>query len=148
MTVKIDGSGRKVIDVPVSEASPIYPQLGCRLAAGIFLDIALAVAAHFGTQIGRKGIYATDADTVETARHLVGVFIELTAGMKHGQDYFECAFMLFLMKVNRNTSAIIDNRDGVVFVDGHLDMGAESRESLIDRVVDNLVDKVVETFLD
>ena len=55
--------------------------------------------------------------------------------------------MFFLMKVYGNTSAIIDNRNGVVFVDSHLDMGAESRESLIDRVVDNLIDKVVETFL-
>ena len=46
---------------------------------------------------------------------------------------------------DRDAAAVVGDRDRVVAVDGHLDVVAVPRERFVNRVVDDLVDKVVET---
>ena len=55
--------------------------------------------------------------------------------------------MHLLVLVDRNTTTIILDGDGVVFVDGHFDMCAEPGHRLVDRVVDGLVNQMVQTLL-
>jgi hypothetical protein len=45
--------------------------------------------------------------------------------------------------VYRYASPVVDDSDGVVHVDRHFDCGAASRQSLIHRVVHDLVDEVM-----
>ena len=52
---------------------------------------------------------------------------------------------LLLVFLNRNATAVVHYRDGVVRVDGHLDVIAEAGERLVDRVVDDLVHQVVQS---
>ena len=80
-------------------------------AKGIFLPVDLALAAHFGAEIFRQGVDAADAYAVQTARYLVGAFVELAAGMKHCEHHFKSAFMLFLMHVHGYAAAIVDHGD-------------------------------------
>ena len=51
------------------------------------------------------------------------------------------------MHVDRDAAAVVDDRDGVVFLDGHVDVVAIARERLVDGVVDDFVDEVVQAAL-
>ena len=123
-----------------------YGQLGGGLAAGVFLHIDLSASAHFGAEVCRKGVDAAYADAVEAAGNLVGAFVELTAGVEHCQHHFQGALVFLLVHVDGDAAAVVDDGYGVILVDGYLDMGAEAGKGLVDRVVDHLVNQVVETF--
>ena len=69
---------------------------------------------------------------MQTARHLVGVFVEFTTGVQNGHYHLERAAMLFRVHIYGDTAAVILHRDAVVFVDGYLDMIAETRERFVD----------------
>ena len=65
-----------------------------RVAAAIGLAEDLAVAADLQFQLLRQGVDHRDADAVQTAGDLVGVVVELAAGMQHGQHHFGRRFAL------------------------------------------------------
>ena len=125
---------------------PYDLKFGGRLADGILLAIDFAPAAHFGTQICRKGVHAAYADTMKTSGHLIGSFVELTSGMKDGQHYFQGAFVFFLVHIHGDTASVVDHAYRVVLVDCHFDMRAEARKSLVDGVVNNFIDKMMKSF--
>ncbi len=52
--------------------------------------------------------------------------------MEHCEHHFKGAFVLLLMHVDGNASAIVYNGDRVVFVNCYFDMGAESCKSFVD----------------
>ena len=97
--------------------------------------------------MGGEGVHTAHTHTVQSAAHFVGAFVEFTAGVQHGHDYLQCRFVQFLVLVDGNASSVVEHRDGVVLVDGHLYMGAETGHCLVDGVVDRFVYKVVKTFL-
>ena len=84
---------------------------------------------------------------MQTARHLVGAFVELTAGVQYGHHHFKGAAVLFLVHVNRDTASVILYGDGVVFVDGYFDVRAVACQCLIDGVVYGLIHEMVQTLL-
>ena len=49
------------------------------------------------------------------------------------------------MIIDRYAAAVIDHRHGIVFVDENVDGLAVTGEGLVDRVVNHLVDKVVQS---
>ena len=49
------------------------------------------------------------------------------------------------MPIDRNAAAVVDDRDRVVDVNRDVDLIAEAGQRLVDRVVDDLVDEVVQT---
>ena len=102
---------------------------------------------HLSHQLDRKCIHARYTHTVQTTRYFIAIFIEFTAGVQHRQNDFESRFALFLVHIGGDTSTVIFDCDRVVLVDGYLDIGAIARQSLVDRVVDNLIDQVVQTLL-
>jgi hypothetical protein len=60
-------------------------------------------------------------------------------------DHFERGLALVFHDVDRDTAAVVGDRRRTVFVERYLDAGAETGERLIDRVVNDLVDEVMET---
>ena len=84
---------------------------------------------------------------METAGNLVGTLVELTSGVEDGQHDLKGTLVFLLMHIDRDTTAIVDHGNRIVLIDGHLDMGTESRKSLVYRVVDDLIHKMVETLL-
>ena len=63
---------------------------------------------------------------MQTARDLIGVFIELSAGVKHGHNDFKGALVLFRHDIDRNTPAVILYTYRSVRVDDDDDMFTES----------------------
>jgi hypothetical protein len=86
---------------------------------------------------------------VQTAGDLVVGGVELAAGVQLGEDDLDGGhpFAVGDHVVDRNAAAVIDDGDGVVDVDGDIDARGVSAERLVDRVVDDLVDQVVQAHL-
>ena len=80
---------------------------------------------------------------MQTARHLVAVVVELAAGVQDGQHDFGGGLAAGVL-IDRNAAAVVDDRDGVVDVDRDVDLVAVAGERLVDRVVDDLVDEMVQ----
>jgi hypothetical protein len=80
---------------------------------------------------------------VQAARNLVTVFVELTAGVKCGEDNFGSRPVFNRMLVDWNSASIISNADTSVFVDFDFDEPAVSSERLVDRVVYDFIDEVM-----
>ena len=80
---------------------------------------------------------------METARDLIAVVVELTPGVKNGQYNFS-GRATTRMATNGNASSVINNRDGVVEMNGDVDLVAVPSKSFIDGIVDDLVHQVVQ----
>ena len=118
-----------------------------RLAALEDHLVDLAVALHLGDEPLGEGVDDRDAHAVQAAGDLVGVVVELAAGVQDGEDDLEGRDLLDRVLLHRNAAAVVVHGDGVVRVDGHLDLGAEARHGLVHRVVHDLPHQVVQAGL-
>ena len=117
-----------------------------RLSLLVFLLVDVTVAIYLRHHVRRKCVHAAHTHAVESARHLVGALVELTAGMQHGHHHFERALVHLLVLIYRNAAAVVHYGDGIIFVDGYLYVCAVTGHCLVDRVVHGLVHQVVQTF--
>ena len=117
-----------------------------RLTLLVLLLVDMAVAEYLRHHVGREGIHTTDTHTMQTAGHLIGTFIELTSGMEHGHHDLERTLVHLLVLIHGNTTTIVLDGDGVVFVDSYFNMCTIAGHSFVDRVVDGLIDQMMESF--
>ncbi len=82
---------------------------------------------------------------MQTARNLVRVRIELPARVQLGHHDLGRRDALFLVKIDRDPAAVVDDRDRIVLVNRDVDFSAIPGQSFVDGVVDDLVNQVVET---
>ena len=115
-----------------------------RLAALVALLVRLVVAPDFQVEPLRQRVHDRHADAVQAARNLVGVVVELAAGVQHRQHDFG-GRLAALVHVGRNAAAVVDDGDRVVEVNRDVDFGAEAGERFVDRVVDDFVDQVMQS---
>ena len=97
-------------------------------------------------QIGRKCIHAGNPHAMETTRNLISILVKLTSRMKHSQNYFKGRLLLLWVHVGWNSSTIVLNSDGIVFIDCNSNGIAMSCESFIDGIIDYFPDQVVQAF--
>ena len=81
---------------------------------------------------------------MEAAGDLVAVAAELAARVQLCEHDGERREILILDQVDGNPGAVVDDGHRMVGVQPHLDEVVAARERLVDRVVDDLVDQVVE----
>ena len=115
-----------------------------RLAARELLAVDLPVAAHLGDEPLGERVDDRDADAVQAAGDLVAVAAELAAGVELRQDDRERGQALLRDHVDRDARAGVANGHRVVRMDRDVDEVVAAGERLVDRVVDHLVDEVVE----
>jgi hypothetical protein len=72
-----------------------------------------------------KGVDDRDTDAVQPAGDLVSIFIELSAGVEHGEDDLKSALAVLGHDIDRDTAAVVLHRDRAVLVDAHLYQVAE-----------------------
>ena len=82
---------------------------------------------------------------MQAAGNLVGVVVELTAGMQHGHDDLGRRPAFLRVQVDRNATSVIGDGDGFIRMYGDVDLVAVPGERLIDRVVHHLENHVVQT---
>ena len=85
-----------------------------------------------------------NADPVQAARDLVRVLVEFAAGMELGHDDLGRRNPLLLVDADRNAAAIVGDGARAVGVQGHGDGVAIAGKRLVDRVVNDLIDHVVQ----
>ena len=106
----------------------------------------MAVAANLDLQLLGEGVDDRDADAVQAAGDLVTAAVaELAAGVQDGEDDLDRRPALFLVHRDRDAAAVVDDRDGIVGMDPDRDLGAVTREGLVDGVVHDLVDQMMQT---
>ena len=141
---KISPSGLKVTLVPVLSLVPTGSEVAHRLAALVALGVDLAVALDLELEPLGERVHDRDADAVEAARDLVALLVELPAGVEARQHHLGRGPLLGRVHVHRDAAAVVHHRDRAVVVDGDDGSAAEAGERLVDRVVDDLVDQVVQ----
>ncbi len=114
------------------------------LAPGELLAIHLAVSPDLGDQPLGERVDDGDADAVQPAGDLVAVASELPAGMELRQDDRQRRKSLLRDDVHRDAGAGVADGHRVVRMDRHVDEVVPARERLVDRVVDHLVDEVMQ----
>ncbi len=107
--------------------------------------VLFAVAPDGELEPFRERVDDRDADAVEAAGNLVGILVELTAGVQLGHDDLGRRDALLRVDVGRNAAPVIGDFGAAVGVQNHLDPRGVAGQRLVDGVVDHLVDHVVET---
>jgi hypothetical protein len=86
-----------------------------------------------------------DADAVQAARGLVGLGVELSAGMQRRHDDFERRLAReFRMRIDRDAAAVIGDGDRAVLEQFDIDEAGVARHRLVHGVVDHLGEEVVQ----
>ncbi len=116
-----------------------------RLTSLVGLAPDLLISSDFEFEVFRERVDDRDTDPVEAARNLVGLRVEFPPRVQGGQHDFGCGALLGRVDFNRDAPAIIDYRNAVVLVDGDLDCRAESRHRFVDRIIDDFVNKMVQS---
>jgi hypothetical protein len=119
---------------------------GDRVAALEAGRVGLALAPDLELEPVAERVDDRHADAVEAAGDLVGLVVELAAGVQHREDDDRGVDDLAadLHRAGRDAAAVVLDRDRVVGVDDDLDRVAMAGEGLVDRVVDDLEDHLVE----
>ena len=115
-----------------------------RCAALVALLIHLAVAPDLQIEALRQRVHNGHADPVQTTGDLVAVVVELAASVEDGERDLGRGFPT-AVKIDRNAAAVVDDGDRVVDVDRNVDLIAEAGQRFVDRVVDDLVDEMMES---
>ena len=79
---------------------------------------------------------------MEAAGNGIAVAAEFPACMEDRQDDFDSR-LADLMHGYRDTAAIIDDSDAVVFLDGYFDVRTIAGQSFVDTVIDDFVDQMM-----
>ncbi len=135
-----------MILVPCSSVVSPLVEVLLGLAALVVLAPDVAVAADLQVQALGEGVDDGDADAVQAAGDLVAAAVaELAAGVEDGEDDLRRRAPLFLHRLDRDAAAVVLDRAAVVRVEDDANGVAVTGEGLVDRVVDDLVDQVVQT---
>ncbi len=137
--VNVPGLGLNVTSVPLrcsAGADDGKRRLGVAMAEADEMLDAVAPDAHLHPF--RQRIHHRGADAMQAAGHLVGVLVELAAGMQPGQHHLGGGDAFLGMDVGRDAAAVVAHGDAAVAVQRQFDPRGKSRLGLVHRVVDDL----------
>ena len=106
-----------------------------------------SLPVDLGVHPGRQGVDHGDAHAVQTAGDRIPATAELASGMQDRHDDLDGGPVFGGVLVNRDATAVVADAHAAVGQDGDLDVVAVAGQGLVDRVVDNLVDEVVQPAL-
>ena len=80
---------------------------------------------------------------MEAAGYLVSPSAELSARMEYSEYNLHCRYSCLVVDSSRESPSIVRYSNRIVFVDLHADLVTEACQSLVHRVVHDLIDKMV-----
>ena len=92
-----------------------------------------------------EGVHHRHADAVQAARHLVPTGAELAAGVQDGEHGFQSAPAGARVHIGGNAATVIGDGAAAILVEDDEDLVAMASEGLVDRIVDHLVNEVMQT---
>ena len=130
--------------VPRRSVVPVASRSRDGSAPLVSLLVDLSVPPDLEIEPLRQRVHHGDADAMQTARHFVAVVVEFAACMQNRKGDFGCGLSAG-MPIDRNTTTVVDDSDRVVDVNGDAHLVAVASECFVDRIVDNLIDEVVQS---
>ncbi|KAF5044849.1 hypothetical protein DSECCO2_487440 [anaerobic digester metagenome] len=115
----------------------------CYLALPELHRVDVAIPKYRCIEPACEGVDDRDADAVQASGDLVGVLVELSAGVKDGEDDLKCALAVLGHHIDGDATPVILDRDRAVTVDDDPYQVAEPGKGLVYGVIHNLVDQVV-----
>ena len=128
--------------LPVCRADRLERSGAFSTAVGLLVDGP--VPAHLHPEPGGERIHDRHADAVQTGGVLVGVGVELAAGVQPGHHHFDRRKPGAGLRVHRNAAAVVTHGQAAVLMDGHLDAPTVPRHGLVNAVVHHLPEEVVQ----
>src|SRR5262249_13479971 len=119
-------------------------QFARRIAALVRLVIDLSTPPDLEVECFRQRVHDRNTHAVQAARHLIAVVVELAARVKNGQHDFGGRFATGVL-IDRDAPAVVGDGYRTVDVDRDVDFVTESGQRFVDRVVDDLVDEVMQS---
>ncbi len=108
--------------------------------------VVVALPVHLQDHLAGQSVDHADPNAVEPAGHLVATSAELGPGVEHGHGDFGPGLVLVLVvRVDGEAAAVVVDSDSAVGEDRDVDTGTEPGHRLVYGVVDDLIDKVVQT---
>ena len=104
----------------------------------------VVVAVHVELEPLGQRVDHRDADAVQAAGDLVALAAELAAGVQYGEHDLGGRLVVLRHDADRDAAPVVEHDDRVVGLDGDGDAVGIAGERFVDRVVDDLVDQVVE----
>ena len=113
------------------------------VALGELHRVDTPVAVRLDAQLGAECVHHRDAHTVQAARDLVGLVVELPARVQRGHDDLERG-LAGLVHADGDAAAVVAHRAAAVGAHGDGDRVAAAGHGLVDGVVHHLEDQVVQ----
>ena len=104
-----------------------------------------AVAPNPQIQNRRQRIDDGNAHAVQTAGNLIRILVEFSARMQLSHNDFRCGNTFFLVQIRRNAATVVPYRNGTVGIDNDIRLCAISRQSFVNRVIQNFVHHMVQS---
>ena len=82
---------------------------------------------------------------MQTTRDYIGFLVKFSSCMKFCKCYFYCRNFLGWMHINRNSSSVIFNSHGTIFIDSNLYFFTITGKCFINRIVNNFINKMMQT---
>ena len=111
----------------------------------ITLSINLSILANLHFQPIGQSINHGGANAVQTTGHFISPTAKLATGMKNCKYHLNGGNARLVIDTHGNPSAIVYDCDRIILVDSHINGVTKARQSLIHRIVNYLIDQVVQT---
>ena len=82
---------------------------------------------------------------MKAAGYLISPASEFAAGVEYGKYYLHGGESCFFLYVHRDPAAVVNDCDGIVLVDLHIDVCAESGQRLVHGIVHDFIYKMVKS---
>ena len=105
----------------------------------------LAVPINLRLEPDGQRVHALGTHTMQTAGVFVGPLAKLAARVQVGEHKLNRRHLEFLVRVHRDAPAVVLHRHRAVHMNGDLDLVTEPGQMLVDRVVEHLVNTVMES---
>ena len=122
-----------------------------RLAALVALRPDLAVPVDLDLDRLRQSVDDRDSHPMQSAGDLVGAVVELASRMQHGHHHLEGRLAAQVAgqlgvghRVDRDARAVVEDSDGISFMQDDVHGAAPAGQDLVDRVVHGLIDQVMQ----
>src|SRR5690606_10585102 len=96
-------------------------------------------------QMSRKSIYTRNPHTVKTTGNFVTVFVKFTTRSDFGHYDLQSRFTFFFMHIDRNSPSVVSYRNGIAFMNGHINSVTVTSQSLVNGVVHYFVHQMMKT---
>jgi hypothetical protein len=117
-----------------------------RNSAVVFLLPYFAIAVNGGMKHFGKGVYTRYSHTVKAPGNFVGILIEFAPGMKNRHYYLQGRPFFLFVHVGGYATAVILNRNGIIFIYRNLYRIAIAGQGLVNGVIHYLPNQMMQAF--